>query len=96
MFVFVGVLLVLTLKRVDLALRNTNTLLKEAEEMKMSLLFLQMNGALLDQGLESLWWMDSYYYCKSLLGSTRLCQMDLYEIIPRACIWELAIARETF
>lgn len=54
MFVFVGVLLVLTLKRVDLALRNTNTLLKEAEEMKMSLLFLQMNGALLDQGLESL------------------------------------------
>lgn len=51
---FVGVLLVLTLKRVDLALRNTNTLIKEAEEMKMSLLFLLMNGSLLDQGLESL------------------------------------------
>lgn len=50
---FGGVLLILTLKRVDLALRNTDTLLKEAEGMNMSSLFLQMNGALLIQALES-------------------------------------------
>lgn len=35
-------------------------------------------------------------YSKSLLGGTSLCQMDLYQVIPRAIIWELAIARETF